>query len=236
MKALLFVALLVVSARPALAQSAVDPLGRWVGSIQAPFGEVSIEMNFVRTAQGALAGTFETPTQRAALPLSAITLDGHTITFELRATAGGGTFNGTLSNDGKAIAGNFNTGDVIVPFIVAHSGDARAGVLPVNAPIAKAFEGTWSATLVADGNSIPVVLMLANETNQTATGTLVNSTSGLELPLTMKQEGEVLSLTHAAVGPNFFSGKVNTEGNALIGTFTQGAATIPLTFARTTNR
>jgi hypothetical protein len=236
MKALLFAALLVVSARPAMAQPAVDPLGRWLGSIQAPFGEVSIELNFVRTRQGALAGTFETPKQGVALPLAAVTLDGNTMTFELRATAGGGTFNGTLSSDGKAIAGNFNTSGVIVPFVVARSGDARADVLPVNAPIAKAFEGTWSATLVADGNAIPVVLTLVNETNQTATGTLVNATTGLELPLTMKQEGEVLSLTHAAVGPNFFSGTVNAEGNALVGTFTQASVTVPLTFARTTNR
>jgi hypothetical protein len=236
MKALLVAALLVVSARPALAQAPANPLGRWLGSIQAPFGEVSIELNFVRTAQGALAGTFDNPKQGVALPLAAITLDGSTMTFELRATAGGGRFNGTLSSDGTAIAGNFHSGEVIVPFVVARSGEARAGVLPVNPPIAKAFEGMWAATVVADGNTIPVVLTIANETNQTATGTLVNTTSGLALPLTMKQEGEVLSLTHAAVGPNFFSGKVNAEGNALVGTFTQGAVTIPLTFARTTNR
>jgi hypothetical protein len=236
MKALFFAALLVVCARPATAQSNADPLGRWLGSIQAPFGEVSIELNFVRTAQGALAGTFDNPKQGVALPLAGITIDGNTMTFELRATAGGGTFTGALSSDGKAISGNFKTGDVLVPFIVARSGEARAGILPVNAPIAKAFEGTWAATLVADGNAIPVVLTLANETNQTATGTLVNATSGLELPLTMKQEGEMLSLTHAAVGPKFFSGKVNAEGNALVGTFTQGAVTIPLTFARTANR
>jgi hypothetical protein len=236
MKALLVVALLVVSTRPALTQSSGDPIGRWLGSIQAPFGEVSIELNFVRNAQGALAGTFDSPQQGVALPLAAIVLDGNTMAFELRATAGGGAFNGTLSSDGTAIAGNFKTGEVLVPFIVARSGKPRAGLLPVNAPIAKAFEGTWAATVVADGNAIPVVLTLANESNQTASGTLVNAASGLELPLTMTQEGEMLSLTHAAVGPNFFSGRVNAEGNALVGTFTQGAVTIPLTFARTANR
>jgi hypothetical protein len=236
MKALLCVAVLVVSAGPAFAQSTADPLGRWLGSIQAPFGEVSIELNFVRTAQGALAGTFDNAKQSVALPLAAIALDGNTITFELRASAGGGRFDGTLSSDGTAMTGNFKTGEVIVPFIVARSGAARADILPVNAPVAKAFEGTWAATVVADGNAIPIVLTIANDANRTATGTLVNATSGLELPLTMRQEGEMLTLTHAAVGANFFSGKVNAEGNALVGTFTQGADTRPLTFARTANR
>jgi hypothetical protein len=96
---LLTASLLLVPSPPLLAQTAVDPSGHWAGAIHVPpfngasSREIGIDVDLVKKADGALAGTFGQPAQNLkGLPLGKITVEGAAVTFELKASSGGGLF------------------------------------------------------------------------------------------------------------------------------------------------
>ena len=82
------------------------------------------------------------------------------------------------------------------------------------------------------GDSLRLLLRIANQADGTATGTIVSvDRGGLELTLGMTQKASVLTLNSPVIGGDFFTGALNAAGE-LAGTFTQGPVTAPLTFVR----
>jgi hypothetical protein len=219
------------------AQSAADPSGHWEGTISAPFGEVRFEVDLARNAKGELAGTFGQPAQKLkGLPLANVAVLGKAVTFELKATAGGGTFQGDLLADGKSMSGTFIAQAGSVPFSLARTGDARIDALPKSAAIGKQMEGIWNGTLVVDGGQLRLVLKMANQLDGTSTGSIVSiDQGGIELPVAIIQKAADLTLDLKAVGGSY-SGTLNPAGTELVGTYTaaQGVA-LPLTFRRAAN-
>ena len=81
---------------------------------------------FPTTPSGVLTGTFSQPEQGVkGLPLSNVSREGHTVSFEIKAN-GGGLFKGTQA-DATSISGEFVTtqGGYNVPFDLKRTGDAR---------------------------------------------------------------------------------------------------------------
>jgi hypothetical protein len=80
--------------------------------------------------------------------------------------------------------------------------------------------------------SLRLTLTLANQADGTAIGTIVSVDRGdLELPLGLTQKASTIMLNSSAIGGDFFAGALNGAGE-LVGTFSQGPVTAPLTFVR----
>ena len=235
---LLAASLPLVPAASLLAQTTADPSGHWTGAIHVPAfngassREVAIDIDLAKNAKGELAGTFGQPAQKVkGLPLSTVAVDGTSVSFELKASSGGGLFRGTLA-DGAAISGEFVTteGGYAIPFTLARTGDARIEAAPRSAVIGKELEGTWNGALAFDGKHERLVLKMANQPDGTAAGTMLDlDGSNVEIPIAMSQKGTHVTIEVAVVNGSFAA---VLSGDELTGTWTQGALTLPLTFTR----
>lgn len=234
---ILAASLLLLPSSALLAQTAVDPSGHWTGAIHIPAyngasaRELAIDVDIAKTAAGALEATFGQPDQNIkGLPLGHVSLDGRALSFELKAN-GGGLFKGTVA-DPKSIAGEFITtaGGYAIPFDLARTGDAQIQAAPTSAAIGKELEGTWNGTVEFEGKKERLVLTLANRTDGTAAGTILDlDGSNVEIPIAMTQSAAHVTIEVVAVGASF-TGVLS--GAALTGTWNQGPLSLPLSFTR----
>ena len=95
-----------------------------------------------------------------------------------------------------------------------------------------AFEGTWAGPLRFPGASLEFVLHVSAADNGGYVGTADSPSQGsYGIPVEVAVRGDTLTATVAAVGARF-EGVV--EGEALVGTFSQGANRLPTTLERRT--
>ena len=233
---LLVASLLLVAATSVPAQTGVDPSGHWEGTIHAPNMEVVIGIDLATNTKGQLTGTFAQPAEGVkGLPLSEITVNGSSIRLLLKpGGSGGGTFNATISADGKTISGDFimAEGGHALPFTLARTGAANIAPAPKSPPIAKELEGSWNGTLDAGGRQMRVVVKMANQPDGTSTGTIVSvDGTGVEIPIAIAQKGSAVSLEAATVGASY-AGVLNAAATEIVGTWTQRGAALPLTLRR----
>jgi hypothetical protein len=119
-----------------------------------------------------------------------------------------------------------------IPFRLARTGDAKFTAVPKSASIGKELEGTWNGTLETAGGQMRLTLKMANQPDGTAAGTIVSvDGSGVEIPITIKQNAASLAIDLPTVGASF-TGVLNPAGTELTGTWTQQSLTLPLTFQR----
>jgi hypothetical protein len=232
----LVVTLLFLSTASPSAQETTDFSGHWEGAIQTPEMPIRIEVDLTRTVNKELTGTISVPPQNlTGLPLVIETAEGLTLGFRFRGAPGNRHFQGTLSEDGRSITGDFTQSGFSMPFSLTRTGDARIDAPVRSAPIGWELEGPWSATLdgtYPNGIRRRIILTLSNQPDGTSTGTVVNPGDGLEIPITsITQTASDVVLDLRAVNGSY-SGKVNAEGTELVGTLIQGTAVLPLTFRR----
>jgi hypothetical protein len=235
-RTLLVVVVLLVSTSLLHSQDATDPSGHWEGAIQTPEISIAIEVDLARNS-GQLAGTISVPPQNLrGLPLVIEPSEGRSVSFRFRGARGNRHFQGTLSDDGTTIAGDFIQSGHAMPFSLKRTGEARIEPLVKSPPIGKELEGPWSATLdgtYANGIQRRLILTLSNQPDGTSTGTVVTPGDGLEIPIaSITQDASTVTLDLRAVSGSY-SGTVNADGTELKGTFIQGTAVLPLTFRRT---
>ena len=233
---ILVASLLLVPSPALVAQTAADPSGHWTGAIHipayngAPAREVGIDVDIAKSA-GGFEATFGQPAQNIrGLPLGNVSLDGASISFELKAN-GGGVFKGTIA-DAKKISGEFVTteGGFAIPFDLARTGDAQIQAAPKSAAIGKEFEGTWNGTIEAGGKRERLVLKMTNGPDGTATGTILDlDGSNIAIPVALTQQGVRITIEVPAVNAAFTA---VLTGNELAGTWAQGGLALPLTFLR----
>lgn len=214
--------LLLVSLDSLWAQTA-GPSGYWEGSIHAPFGEARVEINLAANDKGELAGTYSSlKSNLRGFPLWEVSAKGQSVSFTLKASSGGGKFEGTLSGDAKGISGIFITaeGGYAVPFDLSRTGNARIEAPSKGPRIAKEMEGVWTGLLDMDGKKLGIVLTMSNEADGTSRGIL--SFDGLALPITVTtQKDSNLAFDITSVGASY-TGALTAEGKALVGTYKEG--------------
>lgn len=229
-----FTALLLLSATLLHAQDAPDVSGHWDGSIQAPQMDVAIAIDLTKDATGALTGTFDSPARAVrAFPLSSISATGTSVTFELKAN-GGGTFRGTLTPDGKSMNGTFampgpDGQSMEIPFQLTRTRDAVIDAAPKSPSITKTLEGKWTGTIVVEETEKPIALHLSNHADGSSTG-MLRTDDGVEVPIWRIAQTEAGVRLEVRMVGGSWEGKL--EGDALVGTWTQGTFTAPLTFHR----
>ena len=58
----ILLAIILLAPLPVLrAQTAADPSGHWEGAIHAPFGEINLEVDLAKNAEGVFAATYGNP-------------------------------------------------------------------------------------------------------------------------------------------------------------------------------
>jgi hypothetical protein len=222
----------------ALAIAASLPLGavrarpcRTLGRCRPGAGDDGgVHVDIARDSDGRLVGAISLPGERlTGLPLATVTMNGAEVSFSARSDQ---PFAGTMSSDGLTIAGEFSMAGGSVPFRLTRSGEPRLQPRATSPPISERLAGTWNATITGRRGEIRVIVTLANQPDGRATGSLVNvDEGGLELPLTIEESAEVVTLRTTPVDSSF-SGALNADGTVLDGTYRQGAQSVAVTFRR----
>ena len=212
-------------------QSTTGPSGHWEGAIQVPNSELGILVDLAKNDKGEWTGAIDIPAQNLkAFPLTNIAVKENSVGFAIKGPPGDPTFVGKLSADGTSITGTFSQGGASLDFAMKCTGDARIEAPATSTPITKELEGPWEGTLNAGGNRLNLILKMTNQTG-VAIGSIVSvDQNNVEIPVTtITQNGASLKLDVKSINASY-SGELK-EG-ALAGEWTQGAATLPLTFTR----
>ena len=94
--------------------------------------------------------------------------------------------------------------------------------------------GHWEGAIqmqpnMDDGGQMRLIVKMANQPDGTATGTIVSPDgSGVEIQIAMTQRGSNVTVAVASVGASF-AGVLSAAGTELVGTWTQGSSSMPLT-------
>jgi len=231
-------ALLLSMAPPISAQTATDPAGHWEGSIDTPSGtKMPFIVDVTKSAPGKLAAYYTSPTEKVkALPFLNASAAGSTVTLQIRQS---GTLKGTLSGDGKTLAGNYTAVDftgteITLPFTLNKTGAARIEPRPKSAKVSKDLVGAWDGTIEVNGFKVQLKLRFANQPDGTAIGGVTNVTRGeAEIPIAdITQKASTVTFKINVVGATYV-GTLNAAGNELAGKWTQETGDVmPLTFKR----
>lgn len=215
-------------------QGTAGAAGHWDGAIEVPGQELQVAIDLAPTADGKKwEGTIAIPAQNVkGLPLGNIAVTGETVTFGMPNFPGSPVFKGTLSKDGKALAGDFTQGGGTVPFKLSRTGDAKMEPRPKSTPITADLEGNWEGTLDIQGKAmLRLIAKLARQPDGTGGGTLVSvDQGGVEIPITaFIQKGTHLTLLLPTIVAQF---EGDLKDGELHGTWTQGAGKLPLVLKR----
>lgn len=224
--------LLALASDSAAGQASGGAAGHWVGTIQTPGPALDVEVDLVAKGADAYDGAISIPAQGAkGIPLTAISVKGTAVAFAIRGVPGEPRFTGTLSSDGKSIAGDFNQAGATMPFTLAWKGEGKIEKPAKSTPITKELEGPWEGALDVEGKVLRLALKLANGPDG-GSGTLVSLDQGdAEIPVaTITQAGSKVKLLVTMVNGSF-DGEL--KGDQLAGTWTQGQLSLPLVFKRT---
>ena len=226
------IAMLVIGARPASAQTPTGPAGsgHWEGSLSVQGKELRVAIDLVAKGDK-WEGAAAFPDMNATgLVLSPIAVKGEAVTFSVQGAPGDPTFKGTVSKDARAMSGDFTQGPVSGTFTLAWKGEAKLEAPVKNAAIGKEFEGAWEGTLDVNGTSLRLTLALTNQAGG-ATGTMVSlDQGGAQIPLrVIETTGAHIKFTVPAVGGSY---EGDVKDGQMVGNWTQGPGTLPLTFKR----
>lgn len=230
LSAVLLLAFLIVLCTTALllAQTAADPSGHWEGTITAPFGDVRVEVDLIRTDRGEVTGTF-TSQQVRGLPLTRVSIDGRLVTLRVGAL---GAFQGILLEDGTSISGDYTVPEGSVPFSLTRTGDAVLAPPPASPAIGKELEGSWSGALDVNGRALRVNVRMSNHADGMSRVTVVSLDEGnLEMPAAIVQSGADLRIDVKATG-GIYAATLNAARTALTGTYTVQGTPLALTLRR----
>jgi hypothetical protein len=215
-----------------LAQTPASPSGHWEGSIEVPGQPLKIEIDLKKSGEK-WDGTIAIPAQNLkGFPLSAIAVQGETVSFGLSGIPGNPAFKGSISKDGKSLAGDYSQGGGTMAFAVTRTGEAKIEPPPKSTPITKELEGSWEGALDVNGTILRLVFKLSNGTGPGATGTLVSlDQGGVEIPVTaVVQTGSHLKVLVQSIAGTYVG---DLKDGQLTGTWMQGPGTLPLVLKRT---
>jgi hypothetical protein len=204
----------------AVAQSTTGGAGHWEGSIEVPGQALAIVVDLAPKEGQPWVGTISIPAQNLkGFPLTDITVKENAVGFGMKGVPGDPRFTGTLSADGKSIAGHLSQGGGTLPFTLAWKGEAKIEEPPKSTEITKDLEGAWEGSLDVQGNVLRLVLKLANQPGG-ATGVLVSvDQGGAELPVTsITQTGSQLKFTITTINAGYTG---DLKDGQLTGTWSQ---------------
>jgi hypothetical protein len=224
--------LLVFTASGLRAQTAADPSGHWVGSIEIPHRTIDFQADFAKNSSGQMVGAITGRWDDGdgfPFPLNRIVVDGNSVTFYARSDQ---SFHGVLLGGGKMMSGTTTLDGYELPFGMERTGDAQLAPGPTSAAVGKELEGDWNGTLEIGGRQFHFVLTMVNQPDGTAMARIVDlDEGGLVIPVVVRQQASHVSYESRGVRTSY-TGELNAAGTELAGTWTQRDVSVPLSFYR----
>jgi len=220
---LVFVAMLLcgLGAATAFAQKPADLAGDWSGTLKPPGGSLRLVLHVSTDSAGKLTVTLDSLDQNAmGLQGSNAVLSGNGFSFDIPSV--GGTYSGTIGNDGQSISGTWSQGTPL-PLVFTRPKTAQPAEVV----------GDWNGVLLADGASLRLALHVSKD----SAGKLSVTFDSLD------QHAMGLQGSDAVLkGSNFnfqipsisstYTGTLDDDGNNIRGSWNQGGVPMPLVFAR----
>jgi uncharacterized protein len=222
---------LIVLPHASVAQTPARSSGHWEGAIEIPGQPLAVQVDLSGDGKK-WEGTITIPAQNLkGFPLDGVVITGDDVTFLMPRVPGEPRFKGTLSKDGTSLSGDFTQGGGTVPFALKRTGDAKIEPALKSTPLTADLQGDWEATLDVNGKLLRLILRLSTQPDGTGGGTLVSvDQGGVEIPVqAVIQTGEHLKVLVPPIAGTY---EGDLKDGQLIGTWTQGPGTWPLTFKR----
>jgi hypothetical protein len=214
------------------AQTAADPSGHWVGSIEIPGRTLDFQVDFAKDGAGQLAGAITVQSDDSdgfPFPLNRIAINGKSIEFYARSDS---PLHGVLSDDGMTMSGTTTLSGYELSFGMRRTGDAQLAPAPASAAVSSNLEGSWNAALEVAGKLYHVVLTITNQPGGTAIARIIDlDEGGLVIPVVITQKASYVSYESRGVRTSY-AGELNAAGTELAGVWTQGEISLPLSFQR----
>ncbi len=213
------------------------PAGHWEGSINLPATKLGIAVDLESTAKSdAWSGTIDIPAQMLrGFKLADVKVEGARVTFKMPNIPGEPAFDGTLSENGGRLAGNFRQGGQTFPFALERrASSARAGETPSQGVPGKGLVGHWQGSLRAGTAPVELRLVLHVAGDAPALTATLDSidqgANGIPISSVTLADG-VVRLELAALKARY-EGKLSADGAEIVGTWKQGTVEAALTFRR----
>lgn len=228
----LAVALLLVAAPVARAQSSANPTGHWEGRIQIPNREMALTVDLAKDAAGTWTGSLSIPSSTTTdVPLSDIAVENGAVRFVAN-LPGKTSFDGSLSADASGLSGTVANAQGGVPFELTRKGEANVKQAPRSSALTKSFEGTWQGTVDAEGRTMRVLLKLSSAADGTAVALLTNLDKDTgDIPVTTVTIDGAQLLLEVRVISGSYRGTLGASGE-IAGEWVEGPRRLALTFRR----
>ena len=211
---------------------AQDITGDWIGTLNARGAELRLALHITKAPDGTLKATLDSIDQGAnGIPVDSVSFKDSKLSLGIDAVHG--TYEGTVSADGKTISGTW-TQATPLPL------EFKRGVAPVKAEPKPAkpsdIDGTWQGTLDLSVAKLRVVFHIVN-TADGLTATLDSPDQGASgIPTSsVKRDGAKLTIEIKSIGGTF-EGKIAGDLSTIDGTFTQMGGAHPLTLKKVTGQ
>ena len=209
---------------------AQDITGDWTGALDTGMGTLHLVLHVTKGPDGALKATLDSVDQDAnGIPVSSITLKDSKLSLGVDAVHG--TYEGTVSADGKSVSGTWSQGKAL-PLEFKRAG-AAAPAKPEPKPAKPSdIDGAWIGTLDTGAIKLRVVFHIVN-TADGLTATLDSPDQGMKgLPTSsVTHAGSSLKIEASRIG-GVFEGKIAADLSSIDGKWTQGGGTMPLVLKR----
>jgi hypothetical protein len=210
-------------------QTGAGPAGHWEGAIQAPNGDLNVEIDLAQEPGAGWIGTFSAPAQGAkGIGLIDITVKGSAVSFGIKAP-GDPRFQGTVAEGGK-MSGELTQGGMSMPFQLTRTGEAKIEKQAKNAPLSKELEGTWEGVLDTPNQQLRLRFVFSNQ-DGAGTGTIFSlDQDNAEIPMGRITQTEARVKLEVPMVGGGFEGEL--KGAKLTGEWSQGGGTLPLTLTK----
>jgi hypothetical protein len=208
-----------------LCRSQAQIAGDWLGTLNAGGTQLHLALHIKAAEDGSLTATLDSVDQGAyGIPVTTIALKDSKLNLAVDAVHG--TYEGTVNKDATEIDGTWTQGILLdLTFKRGHATLAPAAARPA-AP--SDIDGSWKGTLDAGGTELRIIFKIVN----TQDGLTAQMQSPDQAPIwiaasSVTRTGDTLTITLQGLGV-IFTGKIGADKGTIDGTFTQGAANLPL--------
>ena len=225
------IALAVVALSP-LCRAQSQLAGDWQGTLSAGGVELRLILHVTAARDGSLTATLDSLDQSAYdIPVTSVALKDSK--FDLVVDAVHGTYEGTVNKDATEIDGTWSQGQPLeLNFKRVPATPAPAAAKP--APPSD-IDGSWTGILSVGSTELHIIFKIVN----TQDGLTSRMQSPDQNPAwiaasSVTRTGGALTITMKGIGATF-EGTISADLESINGTYTQGAAKLPLLLKRGKN-
>lgn len=236
-KSILAATLFVAVAFSVSAEEAT-PEGFWQGNIVLPFQKLEVMVE-IEKQDPSWSARIWVPSQHVRnIGLTDVSIDGSSVSFVIPGPPGDPTFDGTLSEDGQTISGDYSQGGETRTFSLARSPKPAELEVDIYADYTRpgaageGLEGAWRALLEVPPHRMRLILTVSRDEAGEFSGAIESPDQGGQVVTanSFRVHEDSVSFHVTAIGATF-AGTMNDDGSEITGDWTQGDK-LRLTFKR----